>query len=68
MSPTAPVGSLRKGKWTTEEECYANKIIDLFNKGLLNVSSGTTLRSYLSDRLSCDPMRITKKFAGMCNT
>ncbi len=25
---------------------------------------GTTLRSYLSDMLWCDPMRITKKFAG----
>ena len=64
MPPGVPIAILRKGKWTTEEELYANKIIDLFNKGLLNVSSGTTLRSYLSDRLSCDPMRITKKFAG----
>ena len=26
--------------------------------------AGTTLRSYLSEKLHCDPMRITKKFAG----
>jgi len=55
---------IRKGKWTIEEENYANKIILLFNKGLLPIPSGTTLRSYLSDKLNCDPMRITKKFAG----
>ena len=26
-------GPLRKGKWTNEEEKYANKIISYFNKG-----------------------------------
>jgi len=55
---------LRKGKWTAEEENYANKIIDLFNQGMLPIVAGTTLRTYLSDKLRCDPMRITKKFAG----
>ena len=62
---TSSDGNLRKGKWSTEEELFANKIISYFNKGLLpNVAAGTTLRSYLSDKLQCDPMRITKKFAG----
>lgn len=42
---------LRKGKWTTEEEDYATKIINLFNRGLLPIGAGTTLRSYLSDKL-----------------
>lgn len=42
---------LRKGKWTLEEENYANKIIDLFNQGCLPIMAGTTLRSYLSDKL-----------------
>eukprot|EP00598_Pedospumella_elongata_P011658 CAMPEP_0185011890 /NCGR_PEP_ID=MMETSP1098-20130426/98024_1 /TAXON_ID=89044 /ORGANISM="Spumella elongata, Strain CCAP 955/1" /LENGTH=694 /DNA_ID=CAMNT_0027540937 /DNA_START=216 /DNA_END=2300 /DNA_ORIENTATION=+ len=55
---------LRKGKWTVEEENYANKIISLFNQGMLPVVAGTTLRTYLSDKLRCDPMRITKKYAG----
>jgi hypothetical protein len=43
--------SLRKGKWTTEEENYANKIINLFNRGILPIPAGTTLRSYLSEKL-----------------
>lgn len=57
-------GPPRKGKWTFEEENYANKIIKYFNRGMLSIEAGTTLRSYLSDRLHCDPMRITKKYAG----
>lgn len=56
--------SLRKGKWIAEEEEYANRIISLFNKGLLSIPAGTTLRSLLSEKLHCDPMRITKKYAG----
>ena len=28
------------------------------------VPDGTTLRTYLSKSLNCDPMRITKKFTG----
>ena len=44
--------TLRKGKWTIEEENYANKIIYLFNKGMLPIVAGTTLRSYLSEKLS----------------
>ena len=43
--------ALRKGKWTSEEEDYATKIISLFNRGLLPIGAGTTLRSYLSEKL-----------------
>lgn len=59
--------SLRKGKWTMEEEKFTNKIISSFNDGTLQLPEGTeskTLRAYLSEILECDPMRITKKFAG----
>jgi len=31
---------------------------------MLPIKAGTTLRSHLSEKLHCDPMRITKKFAG----
>eukprot|EP01040_Poterioochromonas_malhamensis_P012751 gene12751-13967_t len=55
---------LRRGKWSVEEENYANKIISLFNQGKLAILPGTTLRSFLSEKLQCDPMRITKKYAG----
>ena len=50
-SPMNSDAILRKGKWTIEEEDYANKIISLFNRGLLPIGAGTTLRSYLSDKL-----------------
>lgn len=58
---------LRKGKWTLEEENYTNKIIEMFNNSLLQLpseSNGITLRTYLAEKLNCDPMRITKKYAG----
>jgi hypothetical protein len=55
---------LRRGKWTYEEEAYAKEIIDGFNDGSLMASPGTTLRASLSERLHCDPMRITKKYSG----
>ncbi len=41
----------RKGKWTEEEESYTKKLIDAFNQGYLKIASGTTLRSFLAERL-----------------
>jgi hypothetical protein len=55
---------LRRGKWTTEEEAYANRLIAEFKLGLLPLTDGTTLRTFLSKLLNCDPMRISKKFVG----
>lgn len=46
-----PKISLRKGKWLEEEEIYTKKLIEAFNLGYLNVPNGTTLRSFLSERL-----------------
>lgn len=56
--------SLRRGKWTAEEEAYANRLIQEFKAGLLPLTDGTTLRTFLSKLLNCDPMRISKKFVG----
>jgi len=55
---------LRRGKWTTEEELYAARLIQEFKSGLLPLTDGTTLRTFLSKLLNCDPMRISKKFVG----
>lgn len=56
---------LRSGKWLREEEAYAELLIDLFEKGHVNdCQNGTTLRAYLSQKLHCAPMRISKKYAG----
>lgn len=61
---TKKSSNLRRGKWTVEEEAYVARVIQDFNSGFLNAPAGTTLRSYLSEKLQCDPMRITKKFTG----
>ena len=68
-SPSACVGKkkgppLRRGKWTPEEEAYASRLIQEFKAGLLPLTDGTTLRTFLSKLLNCDPMRISKKFVG----
>mmetsp|Transcript_37028 Transcript_37028/g.37687 ORF Transcript_37028/g.37687 Transcript_37028/m.37687 type:complete len:154 (-) Transcript_37028:146-607(-) len=55
----------RNGKWTAEEEGYTSKLIELFTSGQLDsdVQEGDTLRAFLSKKLNCKPMRVTKKFA-----
>ena len=59
-------GTQRSGKWTREEEHLAKSLIVKFNSGQLkDCENGCTLRSYLSSRLNCNPMRISKKLAGL---
>lgn len=56
---------LRSGKWHLAEERYADILIDLFDRGLtVECENGATLRSFLSRKLHCSPMRISKKYAG----
>jgi hypothetical protein len=56
--------TLRSGKWTPKEEAYADVLIELFEKGHIDEKNGCTLRSFLSRKLHCAPMRISKKYAG----
>lgn len=63
-SKKKPGHPLRRGKWTSEEEAYAGRLINEFKSGLLPLTDGTTLRNFLSKLLNCDPMRISKKFVG----
>ncbi len=63
-SESAKRNPLRRGKWTSEEEAYANRLIQEFKAGLLPLTDGTTLRTFLSKLLNCDPMRISKKYVG----
>lgn len=53
----------RSGPWSREEEVYAAGLIDCFFKGVLEITEGTTLRAFLSTRLRCNPMRVSKKLA-----
>ena len=55
----------RCGKWSVEEENYAEYLIQGFQNGLLeDCNTSESLRSYLCRKLDCKPMRITKKFSG----
>lgn len=57
---------LRAGKWTAEEEEFTRQVVLKFDNGeLSDCPDGTTLRSYLAQRLNCNPMRISKKLAGL---
>eukprot|EP01041_Mallomonas_annulata_P001776 gene1776-3437_t len=58
---------MRSGKWSQEEESFANRLVLEFESGWLkDCEDGCTLRSYLARKLNCAPMRISKKFAGRC--
>jgi hypothetical protein len=57
----------RRGRWTPEEDIYSKSLIEEFKAGMLDdCDNGNTLRIYLSRKLHCAPMRISKKFAGTC--
>jgi hypothetical protein len=66
LTPAAFQGrKLRSGKWIKEEEDYAELLISLFESGQVeDCENGCTLRSFLSRKLHCAPMRISKKYAG----
>ncbi|KDO29669.1 hypothetical protein SPRG_05621 [Saprolegnia parasitica CBS 223.65] len=56
---------LRMGKWFPEEEQYALVLIECFILGAFaDLATGTSLRSFLAEKLQCPPMRISKKFSG----
>ena len=56
--------TLRAGKWTIEEEVYAEYLTSLFMQGVLpDCDIHMTLRAYLAEKLRCKPMRITKKYS-----
>lgn len=54
----------RRGKWSGPEEAFAARLIRNFENGLLQLDNGSTLRAFLSKKLNCSAMRISKKFAG----
>jgi len=55
---------LRRGRWTEEEEAYAWCLIRQFERGVLSIQPGISLRNFLAEKLHCDPMRISKKLTG----
>ena len=54
----------RKGKWSVDEHKYANMMMKQFQHGALPLVDGLHLRGFVANLLQCDPLRITKKYAG----
>lgn len=61
VHPRAQTKSLRHGRWTPEEEAFACCIIRNFERGLLNIGPGTSLRNYLAERLNWYGIAYVKK-------
>ncbi|OQR84271.1 1-acyl-sn-glycerol-3-phosphate acyltransferase [Achlya hypogyna] len=76
-APPSPTGSLssasslsstnsglRTGKWFYEEEQYALALVECFLLSYFPaLPAGSSLRLFLADKLSCSPMRISKKLS-----
>jgi hypothetical protein len=56
--------ALRSGKWTPEEEAYAEGLMKEFKAGHLKLEEGKSLRKFLAEKLGCSPKRISKKYEG----
>lgn len=52
---------LRRGAWLHEELQFAKFVISCFDNGILRLPSRISLRVFLSKRLMCSTMRISKK-------
>lgn len=55
---------VRKGKWSADEHKYANVMMKQFQLGALPLVDGLHLRGFIAHLLQCDPLRVTKKYAG----
>ena len=66
LPPQTMLRGMRGGRWSAEEEAYADKVFELFNAGSVpNCPEGTMFRSLLVGLLNCAPMRVSKKFFGV---
>jgi hypothetical protein len=60
----SPNSMVRKGKWSVDEHKYANMMMKQFQAGALPLVDGLHLRGFIASLLQCDPLRVTKKYAG----
>jgi hypothetical protein len=54
-------GTLRKGRWSKEEEKYVQSLIDVFNSGLVPIAEKCKLALFLSRILQCPLGRLASK-------
>lgn len=54
---SSPAQRRFSGRWTPEEERYAQFLMKEFRDGSLAIAEGTSLRVYLAEELKCSPKR-----------
>ncbi|OQR99259.1 hypothetical protein ACHHYP_07112 [Achlya hypogyna] len=63
-SDYSSLDGVRTGRWSKEEEEYANAMIEAFKTGVLPLPGTMSMRKFVSELLRCHPMRVSKKFVG----
>ncbi|KAL3656487.1 hypothetical protein V7S43_018634 [Phytophthora oleae] len=72
---TAGVASaieLKQGRWSDDEQEYANALIQAVQRGEVVLPQNVSLRKFVADTLQCKAMRVSKKFRSLstspCNS
>ena len=52
----------RTGRWTKNELCYVECLVQNFDQGALNLPEGVRTNEFLRDLLMCKSSRLTKKY------
>lgn len=57
---------LHSGKWSPEENNYANCMVAHFRHGSLRIPNGSTLRAFLAEKLGCVSCLVLESFSLLC--
>jgi hypothetical protein len=57
--------TVKQGRWTPDEEQYANALIQAVNSGEVVLPPNVSTRRFLAENLQCKTMRISKKFRSL---
>ncbi|KAK1928580.1 hypothetical protein P3T76_015944 [Phytophthora citrophthora] len=56
---------LKQGRWSDDEQEYANALIQAVQRGEVALPPNVSLRKYVADTLQCKAMRVSKKFRSL---
>ncbi|KAG1688471.1 hypothetical protein DVH05_025774 [Phytophthora capsici] len=62
---TAGATELKQGRWSDDEQEYANALIQAVQRGEVALPPNVSLRKYVADTLQCKAMRVSKKFRSL---
>ncbi|KAG7383628.1 hypothetical protein PHYPSEUDO_003503 [Phytophthora pseudosyringae] len=56
---------LKQGRWSTDEQEYANALIQAVQRGEFLLPPNVSVRKFVADTLQCKAMRVSKKFRSL---